>query len=255
MFGFGPPASRPARREWWRRPIQRQKDGNLPVAEFCRRLGVSTVTFYAWKRRFREVPVAFPLIFEKPAAQPAPTANGVPTAAFLPVGTGLVGKLDCLIATCELVGERSEPLGCVLDVAPEPDLPAGLTIGDRHGDGVLGYVQPNEGMCTNHDPSLPEGVGSRTDPVRPSSRVGTCRGTDTLGSGHTIWEFLGSDQGGQTAAVLMSLCTTCKNLGIDPQAYLRDVLDRISTHPARRIEELLPDRWQAFRQASAAAQD
>ena len=29
--------------------------------------------------------------------------------------------------------------------------------------------------------------------------------------------------------------------GIDPQAYLRDVLDRISTHPARRIEELLPD--------------
>ena len=47
------------------------------------------------------------------------------------------------------------------------------------------------------------------------------------------------------AAVLMSLCTTCKDLEIDPQAYLRDVLDRVSTHPARRIEELLPDRWQA----------
>ncbi|MGE5755168.1 MAG: transposase domain-containing protein [Planctomycetaceae bacterium] len=42
---------------------------------------------------------------------------------------------------------------------------------------------------------------------------------------------------------------------MDPQVYLRDVLDRISTHPARRIEELLPDRWQALRQASAAAQD
>lgn len=55
--------------------------------------------------------------------------------------------------------------------------------------------------------------------------------------------FAGSDRGGQTAAVLMSLCTACKNLGIDPQAYLRDVLDRISTHPVRRIEELLPDRW------------
>ena len=41
----------------------------------------------------------------------------------------------------------------------------------------------------------------------------------------------------------MSLCMTCKELEIDPQAYLRDVLDRISTHPARRIEELLPDRW------------
>jgi hypothetical protein len=31
------------------------------------------------------------------------------------------------------------------------------------------------------------------------------------------------------------------------------VLDRISTHPARRIEELLPDRWQALRGASQAA--
>jgi transposase len=56
-------------------------------------------------------------------------------------------------------------------------------------------------------------------------------------------------------AELMSLCTTCKNLGIDPEAYLRDVLDQISTHPARRIEELLPNRWQALRQASAAAKD
>jgi transposase len=43
--------------------------------------------------------------------------------------------------------------------------------------------------------------------------------------------------------VLMSVCTTCKGLGIDPFAYLRDVLDRVSTHPNRRIEELLPDRW------------
>ena len=51
--------------------------------------------------------------------------------------------------------------------------------------------------------------------------------------GRKNWLFAGSDKGGQTAAVLMSLCTTCKDLGIDPQAYLRDVLDRISTHPAQ----------------------
>jgi hypothetical protein len=69
------------------------------------------------------------------------------------------------------------------------------------------------------------------------------------------WLFVGSDNGGKTAAVLMSLCTTCKDLGIDPQAYLRDVLERIRTHPARRIEELLPDRWQALRQAAEAAKD
>jgi transposase len=41
----------------------------------------------------------------------------------------------------------------------------------------------------------------------------------------------------------MSLCTTCKSLGVEPFAYLCDVLDRVSTHPHNRIEELLPDRW------------
>ena len=61
--------------------------------------------------------------------------------------------------------------------------------------------------------------------------------------GRKNWLFAGSDEGGKTAATLMSLCTTCKSLGIDPFAYLRDVLDRVSTHPHSRIEELLPDRW------------
>ena len=54
MLGFGPPANRQARQEWWRRQIQHQQGGSLSIAEFCRRLGVSTVTFYAWRRRFRE---------------------------------------------------------------------------------------------------------------------------------------------------------------------------------------------------------
>jgi hypothetical protein len=61
--------------------------------------------------------------------------------------------------------------------------------------------------------------------------------------GRKNWLFAGSDEGGKTAATLMSLCTTCKGLWIDPFAYLRDVLDRVSTHPNSRIEELLPDRW------------
>jgi transposase len=85
---------------------------------------------------------------------------------------------------------------------------------------------------------------------------GACeRAFKPVAIGRKNWLFAGSDKGGQTAAVLMSLCTTCKNLGIDPQAYLRDVLDRISTHPARRIDELLPDHWQKLRQATDAAKD
>jgi transposase len=41
----------------------------------------------------------------------------------------------------------------------------------------------------------------------------------------------------------MSLVQSCHALGVEPWAYLRDVLDRISTHPHSRIAELLPDRW------------
>lgn len=63
--------------------------------------------------------------------------------------------------------------------------------------------------------------------------------------GRKNWMFLGSDQGGRTAAVLTSLIATAKRLGIDPFAYLRDILERISTHPQSRLVELLPDQWKA----------
>lgn len=48
-----------------------------------------------------------------------------------------------------------------------------------------------------------------------------------------------------TAAVLSSLVATAKRHHIDPFAYLRQVLARISAHPQHRLEELLPDKWKA----------
>ena len=69
------------------------------------------------------------------------------------------------------------------------------------------------------------------------------RALRTVALGRKNWLFAGSDAGGKTAATLISLCMTCKTLGVEPWAYLRDVLDRVSTHPNSRIEELLPDRW------------
>jgi len=60
--------------------------------------------------------------------------------------------------------------------------------------------------------------------------------------GRRNWLFAGSDGGGRTAAILYSLAATCKGLGLDPFAFLRDVLDRVCTHPAWRIAELLPAR-------------
>ena len=61
--------------------------------------------------------------------------------------------------------------------------------------------------------------------------------------GRKNWLFVGSPQGGHTAAVLMSFTSTCGRLGIEPWRYLRDVLDRLPSHPAGRLAELLPDEW------------
>jgi hypothetical protein len=106
MVGFGPPASRQARREWWRRQIQHQKDSSLTVTEFCRRLGVSTVSFYGWKRRFLEAPPAFPAVPERPSARPMPEANGASTPAFLPVSilhAGPAAQLEIELANACIV--------------------------------------------------------------------------------------------------------------------------------------------------------
>jgi len=63
--------------------------------------------------------------------------------------------------------------------------------------------------------------------------------------GRRNWMFAGSDAGAERAAVIYSLVATCKLCHIDPFAYLRDVLDRVSTHPASRIAELTPLEWQS----------
>jgi len=77
-------------------------------------------------------------------------------------------------------------------------------------------------------------------------------GERTVALGRKNWLFAGSDRGGRTAAVLISLTATCKAVGVDPYAYLRDVLDRISTHPYSRLDELLPDRWKELRESAGA---
>lgn len=61
--------------------------------------------------------------------------------------------------------------------------------------------------------------------------------------GRKAWLFCGSDRGGQRAAILYTLIQTCRLNDVDPQAWLADVLARISAHPASRIDELLPWNW------------
>lgn len=58
--------------------------------------------------------------------------------------------------------------------------------------------------------------------------------------GRKSYLFAGSDSGGDRAASIYSLIGTAKLNGLDPEAYLRDVLTRIADHPINRIDELLP---------------
>jgi transposase len=58
--------------------------------------------------------------------------------------------------------------------------------------------------------------------------------------------FAGSDEGGEHWAILASLIETCKLSGINPQAYLGEILERIAVgHPVNRLGELLPWAWKA----------
>jgi transposase len=70
--------------------------------------------------------------------------------------------------------------------------------------------------------------------------------------GRKNWLFVGSANGGRTAAVLFSFTSTCHRLKIEPWAYLQDVLSRLPRISDEHLAELLPDRWQAARHQAAA---
>jgi hypothetical protein len=55
--------------------------------------------------------------------------------------------------------------------------------------------------------------------------------------------FVGNERGGQTAAILSSLTSTCKRHGIDPQHYLTQLLTNLPTSPINQISQWLPDEW------------
>jgi transposase len=73
-----------------------------------------------------------------------------------------------------------------------------------------------------------------------------------LALGRKNYLFAGSDAGGRRAAILYTLIETAKLNGLDPEAWLADIIGRIANHPAKRIGELLPWNWRADEHRQAA---
>ena len=70
-----------------------------------------------------------------------------------------------------------------------------------------------------------------------------------LALGRKAWLFCGSDRGGDRAAFMVTLIVTAKMNDVDPQAWLADVLAKIASHSAQKLDQLLPWNWH---QAQAA---
>ena len=80
------------------------------------------------------------------------------------------------------------------------------------------------------------------------------RALRVIALGRKNYLFCGSDAGGERAAAIYSLLGTAKLNGIDPEAYLRHVLERIADHPINRVDELLPWSVAAALQANPTAE-
>ncbi len=71
------------------------------------------------------------------------------------------------------------------------------------------------------------------------------RGMRAIAIGRKNYLFVGSEGGGKSAAIAYTQIQTAKLNGIDPQAWLTDVLKRIADHKITKLDELLPWRFAA----------
>lgn len=77
----------------------------------------------------------------------------------------------------------------------------------------------------------------------PVDNNGSERALRPAALGRKNYLFIGHDKVEQNIAGLYSLIATCEVNGVNPVEYLADVLLRVQTHPASRIDELLPHNW------------
>ena len=73
----------------------------------------------------------------------------------------------------------------------------------------------------------------------------------SVARGRKAWLFVGSDRGGQRAAMMFSLFGTARLNDVDPLAWFTDVLAKIADIPQSRLHELLPWNWKVAQQQLA----
>lgn len=85
-----------------------------------------------------------------------------------------------------------------------------------------------------------------TDPDVPIDTNPLERALRAIPMGRKNWLFSWTELGAQHIGIMQSLIVTCRLHGIDPYDYLVDVLQRVSLHPASRVDELTPRLWKTL---------
>jgi len=105
-------------------------------------------------------------------------------------------------------------------------------------------------LSPNHWPGFTRFLGDGRVCLSNNAAERSLRG---VALGRKSWLFAGSERGGQRAAAMYTLIGTAKLNDIDPQAWLADVIARISDIPVSRLPELLPWHWNAAKRQVKAA--
>lgn len=74
------------------------------------------------------------------------------------------------------------------------------------------------------------------------------RAVRPIAIGRKNWLFVGNENGGEAAGIVLSLVQSCRAIGINPYEYLEDVMRRLMAHNSQKLHELLPDQWMKSRQ-------
>jgi hypothetical protein len=110
---------------------------------------------------------------------------------------------------------------------------------------ALGYVWARREALEVYlsDPDVPIDTNHLERALRP------------IPMGRKAWLFCWTELGAKHVGVIQSLLVTCRLQGVSPYDYLVDVLQRVSQHPANRVEELTPRRWKELFAASPLRSD